>query len=89
MRPKELRQKTNAVGIATFHSVSLTPLEFCVFPDYAYAAQEQPFLFTSPPDAENYKKYLGKVFTILPADVTFHVRRLSFAERIRNLFRYD
>jgi hypothetical protein len=89
MRPIELKQKTNAVGMAIFHAVTLTPYEFCVFPDYAYASQEQPLLFASPREAENYNKYAGKVFTTLPAEVSFHVRRLSVAERIRNLFRND
>jgi len=89
MRPIELKQKTNAAGIAIFHSVSVSPTEFCVFPDYAYDSQEQPFMFTSPQDAQNQIKYSGKVFTTLPNEITFHVRRLSFAEHLRKFFRYD
>ena len=90
MRPIELKQKTNADGVAIFHSVSLSPLEFCVFPDLdTYASQELPYLFTSPQDARNEAKSLNKVFTTLPAEVTFHVRRRTFFERLRHLSAYD
>jgi hypothetical protein len=89
MRPIELKQKTDAAGIAIFCSVSVSPIEFCVFPDYAYDAQEQPFMFTSPSDAQNQIKYLGTVFTTLPNEVTFHVRRLTFLEHLRKFLRYD
>jgi hypothetical protein len=90
MRPIELKQKTDAAGIAIFHSVSLSPLEFCVFPDLdAYASQELPYVFTSPQSAGNSTKSLNKIFTTLPAEVTFHVRRRSFFERIRHLSAYD
>jgi hypothetical protein len=90
MRPIVLKQKTNAAGIAIFQSLSLTPLEFCVFPDDEYATREHPYVFTSPEDAaRNYTKSINKVFTELPAEVTFHVRRRSFSERIRQLFSSD
>jgi hypothetical protein len=89
MRPVELKEKTDSNGIAVFRSVSISPLEFCIFPDYAYASQEQQFLFTSPEYAQEHAKYLGRVSTALPAEITFHVRKLSFGERLRNLFRYD
>ena len=90
MRPIELKQKTNADGIAIFHSVSVSPLEFCVFPDLdAYASQELPYFFTSPQDAPNQIKNLNRVFTALPAEVTFHVRHRGFFERIRHLSAYD
>ena len=90
MRPVELKQKTNADGIAIFRSISVSPLEFCVFPDLdAYASQELPYVFTSPQDAVSQTKSLDRVFTTLPAEVTFHVRRRSFFERIRHLAAYD
>jgi hypothetical protein len=89
MRPVELKQKTDAAGTAVFNSVTLSPLEFCVFPDYAYASQEQTVVFTSPSEGQNYSKYQGRIFTSLPTEITFHVRRLSFIERLRNLLRYD
>jgi len=89
MRPVELKQKTDSNGIAIFRSVSFIPLEFCVFPDYAYASQEQTILFTSPKDAQIYAKYSGKFFTSLPTEIAFHVRKLSVAERVRDFFRYD
>jgi hypothetical protein len=90
MRPIELKQKTNTAGIAIFQSVSLSPLEFCVFPDLdAYASQELPYFFSSPQDAVNQAKSLNKVFTTLPAEITFHVRRRNFFERIRHLSAYD
>jgi hypothetical protein len=90
MHPIELIQKTNTAGIAVFQSVSLSPLEFCVFPDLdAYASQELPYVFTSPQDAANQTKSLNKVFTTLPAEVTFHVRHRNIFERIRHLSAYD
>lgn len=89
MHPVELKEKTNAAGVATFPSVSLSSLEFCVFPDYAYESKEQQFMFTSPQDTPMYEKYINKPLTALPADITFHVRRYTFGERVRNLFRYD
>jgi hypothetical protein len=89
MRPIELKQRTNAAGVAVFHSVSLSPHEFCVFPDYAFQVQEQPYLFASPQETPNYNKYGGQVLSTLPGQVTFHVRHLTLSERIRNLFRYD
>lgn len=90
MRPIELKQKTNADGIAVFHSVSVSPLEFCVFPDLdAYASQELPYFFTSPQDAVNQTKKSNKVFTTLPTEVTFHVSHRNFFERIRHLAAYD
>jgi hypothetical protein len=91
VRPIELKQKTNSAGIAVFHSVTLSPLEFCVFPDLnTFAFQEQiPYVFTSLKDAQNYTKSLNKVFTALPAKVTFHVRRYSLTERLKNFWRYD
>jgi len=90
MRPVELKRKTDSNGIAIFRSVSVSPLEFCVFPDDdAFASREQPFLFAAPKDAPNYDKYLGKVVIALPTEITFHVRKLTFGERLRNLFRYD
>jgi hypothetical protein len=68
MRPIELKQKTNSAGIAVFHSVTLSPLEFCVYPDLEeFSFQEEiPYLFTSPQDAHNYAKSLNRVFTALP-----------------------
>ena len=91
VRPIELKQKTNSAGIAVFHSVTLSPLEFCIYPDLdTFAFQEEiPYVFTSPQDAKNYTKSLNRVFTALPAEVTFHVHRYSFAERLRNFWRYD
>jgi hypothetical protein len=89
MRPVELKQKTDNNGIAVFRSVSISPLEFCIFPDYPYASQEHELLFASPKYAQEHAKYLGKVFIALPAEATFHVRKLSFGERLRDLFRYD
>lgn len=89
MRPVEVKERTNASGIAVFHSPSLKPLEFCVFPDYAFASQEQPYVFTSPEEARGFSKYSGTVISSLPNEVTFHVRRLSLSERIRKLFSYD
>lgn len=89
MRPIELKQRTDAAGVAVFHSVSLSPHEFCVFPDYAFQPQEQPYVFTSPQDAATYSKYSGPVMSTLSNQIAFHVRRLSLTERIRNLSRYD
>jgi hypothetical protein len=90
MHPIELKQKTNAAGTTTFHSVSLQPLEFCVFPDLdTYASQELPYVFMTPTDAAHQHKSLNKVFTTLPAEVSFHVRRRSFFERLRHLSAYD
>jgi hypothetical protein len=89
MRPIELKQRTNAAGVAVFHSVALSPHEFCVFPDYAFQPQEQPYVFTSPQDAATYSKYSGRIISTLPNQIAFHVRRLSLSERIRKLFRYD
>jgi hypothetical protein len=89
VRPVELKQKTDTNGNAIFHSVSVSPTEFCVFPDYAYSSKEPPVLFTSPSEAQQYTKSLNKVSTELPAEITFHVRRLRIAERFRNLWRWD
>jgi hypothetical protein len=89
MRPIEQKQRTDTTGVAVFHSVSLEPLEFCLFPDYAYTSQERGFIFTSPDHRGLYSKYDGRIVTELPSSVTFHVRRLSLHERIRNIFRYD
>jgi hypothetical protein len=72
-----------------FHSPSLKPLEFCVFPDDALASQELPYLFTSREEVSSFSKYSGTVFSSLPNEVLFHVRRLSLFERIRKLFGYD
>ena len=86
-RPIELKQKTDSAGTVVFRSVSLKPLEFCVFPDLdAFASQELPYLFAAP--QEDNSKSLNNVFTVLPADVTFHVRRRSFLERIRHYGTY-
>lgn len=84
MRPIELIERTDATGNAIFTSVSLSQYEFCVFPDYKFDSQERQFLFVPPSTAGEYSKYLGKVFTALPAAVTFHVRRLTVGERFRN-----
>jgi hypothetical protein len=46
-------------------------------------------LFTSPKEAQQYSKSLNKVFTELPAVLTFHVRRLSIAERFRQYWQWD
>ena len=89
VRPVELKQKTDASGIVVFHSLSIGPREFCVFPDYTFEAQVQQFAFTSPEVASTYGGHSGHVFSSLPGDVTFHVRRLSLSERIRNFLRYD
>jgi hypothetical protein len=88
MRPTVSKQKTNASGIATFHSVSLNGLEFCLHPDsLIYESQELPYLFVSSQDAPSYAKSLNKVLTALPADVVFHVRSRTFGERLRYIFR--
>jgi hypothetical protein len=87
MRPIELKQKTNAQGIAIFHSLSLTPHEFCVFLDRdVFASAEQTIAFSSPSEAAQYSKFSGTIKTTLPAEITFYVRRLSFGERLRWLF---
>jgi hypothetical protein len=44
------------------------------------------YAFASPEDV---KKLIGshdKVVSVLPAEITFHVRRYSFAERVSNFF---
>ena len=87
MLPVELKQTTNDLGVAVL--LSLRPLEFCVFPDYAYSSIEKMQAFTSPENAESMAKFQNKPLTSLPATITFHVRRLSFSERLRNFFRYD
>ena len=89
VRPTELKQRTDASGVAVFHSLSIGPREFCIFPDYAFAAMEQQFAFTSLQAAASLIGQKEHVLTSLPSEVTFHVRRLSLSERIRNLFRYD
>jgi hypothetical protein len=90
VRQVELKEKTDSDGNAFFHSVSVSPTEFCVFPDYAYSSQEPPVLFTSSGEyQQHYTKSLNKVFTELPAEVIFHVKRLSIAERFRNFWRWD
>ncbi len=91
MRPIELKQKTGPDGVATFKSVSLSPLEFCVFPDDVFESQEKGYAFTSPQDAQSHSKTLDleKVLTALPADITFHVRRYTFLEWLRNFSKYD
>jgi hypothetical protein len=89
MRQIEIKQKTNDAGIAIFHSVSLKPLEFCITPDSDAYDTRELYVFASPEDAQNYTKSLNTVFTTLPAEVTFHVRQRSFAERVRNIFRWE
>ncbi len=89
VRPTELKQRTDASGVAIFRSLSIGPREFCVFPDYAFAATEQQFAFTSPQIKASLIGQPSHALTSLPSEVTFHVRRLSLSERLRNLFRYD
>lgn len=84
MRPIELTERTDATGNAIFASASLGQYEFCVFPDYKFDSQEGQILFVPPSAPGEYSKYLGKLVTALPAVVTFHVRRLTVGERIRN-----
>jgi hypothetical protein len=88
MKPVELKERTDSNGVAIFKSVSLSPLEFCVFPDYEYASQEKAYVFTSPEDAQSHSKTLDieKVSTALPANITFHVRRYTLAEQIKTFF---
>lgn len=89
MRPIELKQKTGPDGVATFKSVTLSPLEFCVSPDDTFEPQERGYLFTSPEDAKNFLTSAEEVRTTLPAEITFHVRRYTFWEWLRNFARYD
>ena len=88
MRPIELKARTDAMSIAVFPSVSLTPLELCVLPDYDFDTREQTGLFASPKNGIA-EKYSGQVVDSLPNTLTFHVRRLSFFENLRKLFSYS
>ena len=90
-RPRVVKEKTNAAGVAVFTSVSFRPLEFCVQPDSdRYSSTGHlPYLFVAPENASICPKCLNRMFTSLPNEITFHVRRLTAAQRFRNLFRWD
>jgi len=88
----ELKQQTDHAGVATFRSISLSPLEFCVHPDIGdFATKEWGTIFMSPQEAENYGGKLdpAKTFTALPADITFHVYRYTPMEKFKNFFGKD
>jgi hypothetical protein len=90
VRPKVMQQKTNFAETAVFHGVSLAGLESCVvLNSVSFASLDLPYIFASPQEAQDLGKSLNKVVTILPAEVVFHVRRRSFAERLHYIFRFD
>lgn len=91
-RPKAVQQKTDASGIAIFHSVSLADEPICIdlfSIEYAYAPRQLDYVFISADRVGHYQKSLNPIISMLPSEITFRVRKRSLAERLHFMFMGD
>jgi len=89
-RPKAVQQKTARSGTAIFRTVSTEAAPVCVdLFSIAYDSLDLDAVFATPDDARRLKsadKLKNPIITAVPAEVTFHVRKRSFPERLHFMF---
>jgi hypothetical protein len=89
-RPKAQQQKTDGSGTPVFRSVSFARAPACMdLFSVEYASLDLDYIFGLPGQIQGMNetgKLLNPVITAFPADVTYHVRKRSFAERLHFLF---